>query len=340
MRDRDRTAGLLESGENGTDSAPPAMSVVIVTPDRYDTIRDTIEHLREQTGRDRLEIVIVAPSAKDLGLSGRELKGFARASVVETGPIASAAEARAAGVRRASAPIVAFLEDHSYPAPGWAAALIEAHEKPWAAVGPIMVNANPETLISRANVFLGNTSYVEPAAPGTVDDLPGRNSSYKRAVLLNYGPELGPLLETETVLHWDLRARGYELYLEPAAKTFHRYHTVLSVLLREELHLGRLFAASRSKGWPLAQRLLYAGGAVLVPLLRLRRIIRAPAWDWRDEPFRMLAVIITGLLVSALGEILGYALGAGDAARWVCRSEFDRDRYSGAKTVVSLSRPS
>ena len=46
----------------------PEMSVVIVTPDRYETIRKTMDHLRVQTARHRLEIVIVAPSAARLAL--------------------------------------------------------------------------------------------------------------------------------------------------------------------------------------------------------------------------------------------------------------------------------
>ena len=37
----------------------PEMSVVIVTPDGYETIRRTVEHLRAQTVKDRLELVIV-----------------------------------------------------------------------------------------------------------------------------------------------------------------------------------------------------------------------------------------------------------------------------------------
>jgi hypothetical protein len=61
----------------------PEMSVVIVTPDRYETIRKTMEHLRVQTARHRLEIVIVAPSAARLALPGRELDDFCRVDIVE-----------------------------------------------------------------------------------------------------------------------------------------------------------------------------------------------------------------------------------------------------------------
>ncbi|HEX5708076.1 MAG TPA: hypothetical protein VFX96_12315 [Pyrinomonadaceae bacterium] len=38
------------------------MSVLIVTPDDYRTIRKTVRHLGAQTARERLEVVIVAPS--------------------------------------------------------------------------------------------------------------------------------------------------------------------------------------------------------------------------------------------------------------------------------------
>jgi hypothetical protein len=41
------------------------MSVVLVTPDRYEAIRKTMEHLRAQTVSDQLEIVIVGPAKTD-----------------------------------------------------------------------------------------------------------------------------------------------------------------------------------------------------------------------------------------------------------------------------------
>ncbi len=55
---------------------PPEMSVVLVTPGSYETLGKTIQSLRAQTVRQRLEIVIVAPSADELGLDPSELKDF------------------------------------------------------------------------------------------------------------------------------------------------------------------------------------------------------------------------------------------------------------------------
>jgi glycosyltransferase involved in cell wall biosynthesis len=307
----------------------PEMSVVIVTPDCYETISQTIRHLGTQTIRNCIELVIVAPSAEILHLDTSELENFLRYRVVEVGTIRSTAEARAAGVREASAEVVAFLEDHSYPAPGWAEALIEAHRQPWAAVGPVIANATPDSMISWANAFLGSNHYLEPASAGVVDDLPGRNSSYKRAILLDYGPELGAMLETETVLHWDLRARGYQLYLEPAARTSHRYFTLLSSLMREQWHVGRLFAASRGRRWSLLRRWLYAGGTVLIPPVRLWRILRElhrPGRQYDLLP-RIMPTLVIGLVVSAVGEMIGYAFGPGHVSEQVCLLEFHRERH-------------
>ena len=70
-----------------------------------------------------------------------DLSAFPHAKVVRS--VNHLPEARAAGVRAASAPIVFIGETHSYPQPGWAEALLTAFEGPWAAVVPAIGNANP-----------------------------------------------------------------------------------------------------------------------------------------------------------------------------------------------------
>jgi len=306
------------------------MSVVLITPDRYDTIRKTMKHLRAQTVRDQLEIVIVAPSAKGLNLDESELKEFCQFRVVEVGEIKSVAKARATGIREASAPVVVLAEDHSYPDPNWAEALIDAHRKPWAAVGPVIANANPGNKISWASFFIGYGRWVGPAEAGPIDDLPGHNRSYKRAILLDYGPELDVMLEAESVLHWDLQAKGYRLYFEPRAKTYHLNFTRPSSFLRALFHFGRMFAGTRARGWSPLSRVLYTGGAPLIPLVRLQRILRQinQSKQNHDPLPAILPMLVIGLIVSAIGEMIGYTLGAGHATPLMCSSfEFHRDRH-------------
>src|SRR5688572_17047758 len=134
----------------------PSMSVVIVTRDDYASIARPIRHLEAQTVRDRIELVIVAASEGALGAGIGEAMdaGFQAVRVVEHGPIRSRGSGAASGVRAASAPIVGFVENHSFPAPGWAEALLRAHEGPWAVVGPAVENANPRTRTSRVGFLI------------------------------------------------------------------------------------------------------------------------------------------------------------------------------------------
>jgi GT2 family glycosyltransferase len=307
------------------------MSVVIATPDRYDTIRETIHSLRAQTVRAQIEIVIVAPSVAQLALDESELGAFRSVRVVESGAIRSVGAANAAGVRRATAPVVALAEDHAFPDPGWAAALIARHREPWAAVGPLLRNANPDTPISWADFLVAYAPWVNSTPAGAVDHLPGHNSSYKRDILLAYGDALESMLEAETVLHWDLRAKGFGLYLEPAATLFHTNFALAAPWRASLFHCGRLFAATRAETshWSALRRLLYAGAAPLIPLVRLWRILPALRRLRRHErlPSGVFPTLLLGLVLDGAGQLLGYLLGAGTARQRVSHLEYHRDDH-------------
>ena len=311
-------------------SAAPELSVILVTPDRYETIRRTVAWLRAQTVREAIEVVIVAPSRAGLELDEDELAGFHGFQVVEVGTVRSVATGNAAGVRAASAPVVVFGEDHSYPQPGWAEALIDAHRGPWAAVGPVVANANPRSAVSWADFLPGYGPWLEPTPGGVVSYLPGHNSSYKRDLLLELGDDLDPMLNAESVLHWELGARGYELYLEPRAKTRHFNFSRLPAYLRATFLHARTFAAERARGgrWGLVRRVAYAGAWPLIPLVRVRRVFRdvSRAREHGVLP-RVLPPVALGLTVSALGEAAGYLLGPGEAPEKVSAYEFHRDRH-------------
>ncbi len=314
------------------DDRAPAMSVVLAT-DSYETIRKTVGHLRAQTVKEQLEIIIVAPSAARLCLVEAELQGFLRYRVVEVGAMHSLAWARAAGIRQAGAPVVAFGETHSYPQPGWAGALIAAHRDSWAVVGPVLGNANPGSMISWANFLLDYGHWLDPTPSGVIDDLPGRNSSYKRAVLLGYGAGLEAMLEMETMLHWELRAKGYHLYLESAAKTMHLNVSRPSSWLPERFFAARWFGAARARRKSPLWRVFYTGAAPLIPLVRLPRILRYIRRSGRSRELmpRLLPALLLSLVVSAVGEMVGYAFGAGNALQKATEVELHKARYLAAR---------
>ena len=321
-----------------SDNGSPKMSVIIMTPDCYETIRKTMGCLRAQTVRDQFEIIIVAPSASGLIDGETELAELKNVRVVEIGPMNSTPGARAAGVVHAAAPWVAFAEDHCYPDQHWAEALIEAHRGPWAAVGPAMRNANRSTL-SWVNLAIEYGPWLHPARRGPVEHLPGHNSSYKRDLLLAYGSQLEAMLEAESVLHWDLRSKGHHLYLEPAAQTFHISYSRPIASLHLRFLSGRLFASSRARPWTWLRRLLYGLASPLIPIVRAPRVLRdlRRAGQLPRLLPNALPVLAIALAVDAIGEMMGYLFGMGQTIRTVSEMEFRRERFINREDKCALA---
>ncbi|HTM41313.1 MAG TPA: glycosyltransferase [Terriglobales bacterium] len=325
---------------NSNSSSSPLISVILITPDSYQNLATTVRVLRAQTIRDRIEIVIVAPDSSTLGLKRDELQVFAGVQVVLVGEIRSIGASYAAGVRRATAPIVVFGEDHCFPRLDWAERLVEAHQQPWAAVGPQVCNANPGTKVARADYLIAYGQWGPPVGAGEVEHLPGHNSSYKRAVLLEYGPALDDMLEAESVLHWDLRRKGHHLYLETGARTSHMNFSRFSSWTITQLQAGLVFAAFRAHNehWPLSRRLFFALAAPLIPIVRLRRILTLT--DNLKGRRNLLPILAYGLGLDGLGQMLGYAVGRTLAAHRFTYFEFKRVRHvqkSDAAAWVSKS---
>lgn len=311
--------------------APTAeLSAILPTSDGYGSIRETVRHLRSQTAVNRIELVVVASSTAGLDAPPHEFEAFAGHRVVEVGRIVNIAAAYAVGVRHATAPLVALCEDHSYPDPGWAAALIEAHRGPWAAVGPVIRNGNPGNRVSWADLVTSYLEWLAPAEPGERSHLPGHNSSYKREVLLASDPGMENALASESAYHWRLRARGHRLYLEPRAVTAHLNFGLLRPWLAAKFLSGRVFASTRSRDWNVGRRALYVAASPLIPVVRLSRVVSDLAsGPPRRMPRGVIPTAALGLVVSALGEMAGYACGTGNALPRLAAFEFNRVQHLG-----------
>ncbi len=230
-----------EGGGPESDSDSPALSVVLATPGPVSMIAATLNALRAQTICSRIELILVVESKKRLGLDPSTVEGFCNLQIVEVGRIRTVAHADTKGVQAASAPIVAFAEDHAFPEPDWAAALLEGHRGPWAAVGPTILNANPETALSRADLILAYGPWLDPALAGERSHLPGHNSSYKRDILLSYGQRLEEMLEAETLIQWDMRRNGLRLYHSSEARTRHTNFSLVRPFMYTNHVVGRAF---------------------------------------------------------------------------------------------------
>jgi hypothetical protein len=322
-----RAAALLPV--RAWDPVPPvafALTAVVATTRGYAAIRTTIAHLRRQTAAARIEVIVVGPSVESLAGPDEELAGFAAVVKLPVGPVQSIAHANAAAVRRARGRVVVLTEDHCFPEPDWAAALLAAHEGDWSVVGPVVRNANPGTRVSEADFAIGYGPWMEPMDAQAMAFLPGHNSSYKRDDLLALGGRLERLLESETVLHLEWSAQGRKLRIEPAARVRHVNYSRWRSFLPVQLIAGRLFAGSRAATWSRRRRLFYAAASPLIPAVRLWRIAREFAKPGRSvrRLLNMSPALVAGLLLDGAGQFLGYLRGPGDAMERLARYEFNR----------------
>jgi len=309
--------------EKADGAMEPALSVILVTPGGFDLLARTLRHLERQTARERLELIFVVPAVPPTGMP--ELEGFAGVQCVEFGPIEEMGEPLAAAIRVARAPLVVTGEDHSFPEPEWAEGLIRAHAGPYAAVGALMLNSNPERMESWVHLLCHHGAYTGRTQPVELPHLPGHNTSYKRDILLEFGPELGRLLSFEILLHRRLRARGHRLLLDPGARVRHFQRSDPASLVVGQFVSMRSFAATRSESWGWGRRLLYTLGSPLVPVKKFAQML-PDLWRSRHEGYWpwILPYLAVALVSSAAGEAAGYGLGAGRAHRLKFRQEWNR----------------
>jgi hypothetical protein len=291
----------------------PDLSVVILAPRGYGHIRKVVQSLGQQSAANNLELVIVAPSNEQLALVSDDLEPFLNHQVLRISLMDTPGQGKAAGVLKANAPIVGFLEDHTFPASGWAEALIRTHRQDCAAVGPVIRNANPETKVSWSHFLLFFSQWLEPIPAGEVDSINWNSSSYKLNLLLEFGPELPRLLRTENNLQGELRKKGHRILIEPDAVIYHYNFSRLMPWFLELLNVGLVFANGRSLKWGILRRLGYCLGSPLIPLIRLARILpraRRAGLNARIL-WGIMPILLLGILVNTVGEALGYAINNG-----------------------------
>jgi hypothetical protein len=321
------------------EDTPTTLSVILIATDTYPLIRTAVRNLARQVGVP-IELVIAAPRGLTDSITAddrKDLSSFARWQHVVVPDGTPFDAARAAAVQAATAPVIAFTEDHSFPQPGWATALVGAFNDGVSVVGPVVENGNPQSATSRANFLLEYGEWMPPGRASGHSHLPGHNSAYRRDVLLALGGSLTTMIEAESVLHWQLGRDGHRLVQEPRAVTRHVNFSRALPSLALRYHLGRVFAARRAADWSLAKRLAYAAAFPLVAMVRVARVARMGK-DARTIASVASALPMVGLMVtvSSLGEAIGNITRAGGSSSdYLSDIEHDRTRFMREGEVVA-----
>lgn len=240
----------------------------------------------------------------------------------------------------ATAPVVAFIEDHCFAGPRWAEALIEAFQDGHVSVGYGFENANPQTLMSRVGMMLDYGFWQLPTQSRRVKQLPGNNVAYRRAAIEDFGTELRDLLEVDYNLHERLLAKGHSLFMAANAEASHQNIEHLPATMAANFAYARILAFHRHRrnGWSPMRRLVYTVGTPMVSTpVRLARLLgsfrfRADARDALWTCFQSLPLLLLLFAWASIGEALGYSIGVGRAKEdfFYWELEAERTRRSHA----------
>jgi GT2 family glycosyltransferase len=274
------------------EASPAELAVIICSLNGRDGVHRCLHALSEQTIRGRLEIIVVDDGSTD---GTGEMARAHDVKVVRHPVNRGLAAARNSGVRAASAPIVAFLDDDCEPEPDWAEELIARYGDGVVGVGgPVLPEVPPSFIsgyIKRHNPLkplefnlaksdkIGYRFYLylkrqwkadEPHGVRDVFSFVGANMSFRRQAVIEagwfderfrFGAEEGDLCRS--------LARVFpscHLVFTPAARVVHHFEPSL----RDTLHRSRSYGlggARLYRKWPSMRPTLFPYPVLVLALL-------------------------------------------------------------------------
>lgn len=272
---------------------PPELSLLLPTlgKGRLETVLSQVAALEQLA---KLEVVVLAPPEVELpvGPEGLRLRRY------DWRP----EDGLSLGISLCQGQWVVRADDHSYPGPGWAAALLREMGTAGAGMlAPRILPWNDRLLVSQVDYAL---NFTHPWA--------WHNNAYPRDYLLAQ-PDLESLLQVESLLQERVRAQGLECRLCIDAVLYHRQLESWTRWAATLIYAGRLY-----------------GGHTLKPAWGLLRLLALPWVGWlrsrslwvaRSMPQRI--AIFVGILMHLLGESWGSLMGPGCAGLVNLRHQLD-----------------
>jgi glycosyltransferase involved in cell wall biosynthesis len=290
------------------------LSIVIPSINGERWLMPCLERVEQQTIRDSLEVIVCDGLRDDSAETVRQRFPHV---LVESGPgRATIPQLRWSGLRKASAPVVAVIEDHSILPRTWAEEVLEAHRQyegqNEGVIGGPVENGSTATTFDWAFFFTEYAPLLPPMSAQRMAGVAGGNVSYRRSVLPLDDDRFGNLWESH--LLEELKRRGVAVRIHPGMTLLHRNPFTRREFRRQRYLFSRSIAAMRARSWGLLRRLVYAAGALLVLpwLLPLRVVIAV----WRKRRNRRelilsLPMIVSFLWIGIAGEVAGFLRGDG-----------------------------
>lgn len=282
--------------------AEVTLSVIVPTVQPWPSVRAALDGLRDQVSDAGGEVVVCAGEAT--GVPDTLGGPF----VTLNGP-ADVFALRALGAAHARGEFVSFLEDHVYPPPGWASAVIDAFARHAEAEGIVwgVTNGAPK-LVDRASFLVTWGPLFAPLREVPTGRCPPPGAiAYRRRALPDAIPQPG-WLEYEFVVA--LREAG-RLAPAPEIAVAHVQHLGLRAFVLQ-YHAGRAFAGlDHEPRASLPRRKRLADSAkVAATIYRQTRDAIAAHPEWQETRGAM-AVVAALAGMNALGQVVGVLAGPG-----------------------------
>jgi glycosyltransferase involved in cell wall biosynthesis len=291
------------------------LSVILPVVNPCSPIEECVESLRRSCPE--AEVIVANRCGRRKGILLKEKYPWVK--LIEASPHMTIPQLRGLAFLLCSGDVIAVIEDHCIVEPGWARAVMDAHDQGYPVIGGSVENAACERLVDWAAFFCEYSQAMKPILEGEVDAVPGNNVSYKRWVLEKFYQQL-EAGEWDFVLHEHMRAAGIPLYSVPSITVYHKMSGSLKWVLLQKFHFARSFAGRRFIKAKRLQRAAYGMGALLLPFLLLGRIFPC-VWNKRKHRCELLLSLpfLNMLLLSwGAGEAVGYLFGAGSSPTKVC----------------------
>jgi glycosyltransferase involved in cell wall biosynthesis len=243
----------------------PRVTVVIPSLNGADGVRRCLRALEHQTIRPALEIIVVDDGSTD---ATSDVAAEYHAVLVRNAKNRGVSAARNAGIKMASAPVVAFLDDDCEPCPMWAETLAADYDTDVVATGGSLVprtapgilrgyfaRHNPlgpqeleltrsSGILYRLGLYLRRQWATGPRSGlRRVTSIPSANLSARRSALLAIGgfDERMMFGSEDEDLCRRLKAKYPSMHLifDPEARVLHYFRPSLRAMLRRQRAYGR-----------------------------------------------------------------------------------------------------
>lgn len=211
------------------------------------------------------------------------------------------------GILAAQGEYVAMTTAHCIPGEGWLQRLEQADWGGLAGIGGVIENHPESTARDWAVYLLRYVAFAPPQIARRVEEIAADNAVYRRALIQQH-EDLMQEGFWEPSFHARFRAAGFRLMLNPGLRVIHCNRYTSGQFFGQRFAHGRAFGLARASALPLLKRMLLVLLSPVLPVIFLRKIVRAARRNphIRSQLPRALPWLLFFLLGWGLGEARAY----------------------------------